>query len=80
MTRVKVCAIDSCRDCPYHVGGWGSPMRCGRVIVSGSGDAGTDPAGRAIPYAGCVIPPWCPLPDAPKAESSLIVEGGDLHV
>lgn len=69
MTRQKVVVIDSCRDCPYRVG-WGSDMRCGRVFEAGAGEAEGDAAalGRLTPYSGCVIPKWCPLPDAPKAE------------
>jgi len=35
-------------------------------MVSGSGDAATDPAGKIVPDHGRIIPEWCPLPDAPK--------------
>jgi len=74
MTRAKGVCIDSSRECPYHALGWGSPFRCGRIMVSGSGDAATDPAGKIVPNHGRVIPAWCPLPDAPKAESVYVAE------
>ena len=75
MTRCKVVTIDSCRDCPYAT--WGSPLRCGRVFEAGEGEASSDAAalGRIVPYSGCVIPKWCPLPDAAKAENEVKIDG-----
>lgn len=73
MTRVKVVCIDSCRSCPFRIYYTPHQYRCGKVFEAGEGEPSADAAtlGRLIPYSACMIPPWCPLPDAQKAENEV---------